>query len=123
MAVIIIACIQHLEPSASAARTLDHLISAALFMTMASTLVTTLLIAYRIYLVSSQDGVKYSRSFKNIIELIVQSAAAYAVVSLLYAIEIALPFKNNLTKIFPLESYTDVIFSFTAVRPPLSIFA
>ncbi|KAF8879998.1 hypothetical protein CPB84DRAFT_1851978 [Gymnopilus junonius] len=119
LALIIIACVQKLNPDASAARTLNHLLSAALFMTLASTLLTTLLIAYRIYSVSRQNGLKSRRSFKNVMELIIQSAAAYALVSLLYAIEIVIPITNtNLVKIFPLESYTDVIFSFTAGVAP-----
>lgn len=77
----------NLNPTPSAAKTLNKLIGAAVFMTFSVTLLTTLLIVYHIYTVSSRSVARNSRrSFKNVLDILVQSAAAYAAISLLYAV-------------------------------------
>ena len=101
----------------------NNLLSAAFFMTLASTLLTTILIAYRIHSVAKNNDMgpaKRNKTFSNIGDLIVQSAAAYAFMSLIYAIAVVIPTSSDdvyLTRIYPLVGYVSLIFSFTAVRP------
>ncbi len=63
---------------------------------------------------------KRNKTFSNIGDLIVQScAAAYAFMSLIYAIAVVIPTSSDdvyLTRIYPLVGYVSLIFSFTAVR-------
>lgn len=103
-------------------KTLNNLISAAFFMTLGSTLLTTLLIVYRIHSVVRKNGMHRAQSpLQNVLELLVQSAAPYAVVCLLYAIEGALPQSlwNGWT-VYTMQYYTGAVFSITAVclSPP-----
>ncbi|KDR68633.1 hypothetical protein GALMADRAFT_1038219 [Galerina marginata CBS 339.88] len=105
---------------------LNNLFSAALFTTVSTTLVTTVLIAYRIYSVAHQNGQDFfKKSFKNILDLLVQSAAAYSILSILYAVCGVTPLKDpniNLPKIFPLEVYMGLLYSFTAgVSPTIMV--
>lgn len=118
LSTIIIASVNHLQPSAAVGHTLNNLLSAALFMTFASTMSSTILIAYRIYSVSRHSVLKETnKRFNGVVELLIQSAAAYSLVSLLYAVEFVVPLTaSNLGTTFPLESYTDVFYSFVAVR-------
>ncbi|KAF8186724.1 hypothetical protein BJ912DRAFT_451279 [Pholiota molesta] len=67
------------------AGTMNDLLSTALFISFGTTLVTTVLIAYRIYSVSKQQ-LPSSRRFNHIIEIVVQSGAIYAFSQLAYAI-------------------------------------
>lgn len=63
-----------------------------LFTTSALTLVTTVLIVYRIHSVSQPDILKSRRtSYKKIIDLLIQSAAAYSLVAFIYAISSIIP--------------------------------
>ncbi|KJA17888.1 hypothetical protein HYPSUDRAFT_1000374 [Hypholoma sublateritium FD-334 SS-4] len=63
-----------------------------LFTTSALTLITTALIVYRIHSVSQPNLVKYPRnSYGRIIDLLVQSAAAYSLVALIYAVSSVIP--------------------------------
>ena len=116
---IIIACINNLNPTnSSVIKTLNNLASAGFFMTLGSTLLTTLLIVYRIHSVVSQNAMHRTHSpFQNILDLVVQSAALYAVVCLLYAIEGALPQSlGNGRTVYSLQYYTGAVFSIVSVR-------
>ena len=117
LAVIIIACINDLNPPLDTAVLLDHLTSAATFMTLGSTLLTTSLIAYRIYSVSQESKAHLQRRpFVAILDAFVQSAAAYTLVSLLFAIEGVVPFTRSTgATLFNLQGYTFPLFSTTAV--------
>lgn len=97
---------------------LNHIISAALFMTLGTTLLTTLLIVYRIRSVMRRDGLHHTRSpFQNVLELIVQSAAPYAVACLLYATVGAVPATvGNEWELFIVQNYAGVVFSIISVR-------
>ncbi|KAF8162114.1 hypothetical protein BJ912DRAFT_1006660, partial [Pholiota molesta] len=70
--------------------TLNALLSAAFFITFATTLITTILIAYRIYSVSKQEGVS-ARRFKHIIDIVIQSGAMNSLTLLVNAIIVVLP--------------------------------
>ncbi|KJA18999.1 hypothetical protein HYPSUDRAFT_1096887 [Hypholoma sublateritium FD-334 SS-4] len=121
LSAIIIGCINHLNPAtATVTATLNHLVSAAIFMTLGTTLLTTLLIVYRIHSTMRQNGLHRSRNpFQHILELLVQSAAPYAVVCLLFAIEGVVP-ENAVDswRLYTVQNYTDVVFSIVAGMAP-----
>lgn len=69
--------------------TLDKTYTAAVFITFSTTILNTGLIVYRIYTVSRQDVLIRSRkTYRNIIELLIQSSAVYAITSLVFAINV-----------------------------------
>jgi hypothetical protein len=95
---------------------MNDLLAAALFMSFATTLVTTVLIAYRIYSVSKQK-VPSSRRFNNIIDIVVQSGTIYAFSQLVSAIGFVLPGSNGFdTRIIAFQIYTTAISVATTVR-------
>lgn len=66
---------------------INRLFASGAFMTFATTIISTFLIVYRIYLVSHQDFQSRSKySFNTIIELAVQSAAVYAANAFVFAV-------------------------------------
>ena len=85
-------------------------------MTLATTLLTTLLISYRVYTVS-RDSLKCGSAtrFSQIVELLVQSAALYSVATLAYAIASVIPSRNQ--SLGPLVGiqYTSSFYLFSAV--------
>ncbi|KAF8881057.1 hypothetical protein CPB84DRAFT_1751285 [Gymnopilus junonius] len=79
LSTITIASASKLEPSPYQGSILDILTAATFCVTSATTLLTTFLIAYRIYSFSKQDLLKRSRMrFRNIVEILAQSAAGVA---------------------------------------------
>lgn len=80
----------NLNVSAALAIKIDDVLAAAFFMSFATTLVTTILIAYRIYSVSKRQGLS-SRLFKQIIDIVVQSGVIYAFSQLAAALSNILP--------------------------------
>ena len=118
LAVIIIACTSKVNPSESTQVILDKLSSAALFMTFGATLLTTVLIAYRISSVTRRDPRKGKiRTYTDIIEALIQSAAAYSLVALLNALTDVVPQTDtNAFVIFCAENYACALLFVTAVR-------
>ncbi|KAF8186763.1 hypothetical protein BJ912DRAFT_926918 [Pholiota molesta] len=76
--------------SVTLAARLNAVTSAAYFMSFGTTLVTTALIAYRIYSVSKQQGVS-SKRLKHVIDIVVQSGAVYALSQLTAALAGVVP--------------------------------
>lgn len=103
--------------SAALEDTINHLLAAAFFMSFATTLVTTALIAYRIYSVSKQPGVS-SRRLKHIIDIVVQSGAIYALSQLTIAIAGVVSKPNTLpsTRIVAFQAYAENLNVAFAVR-------
>jgi len=93
---------------------LNQIICSALFVSFCCTLTTTCLIGYRIYPICKQD---HSRSgFKKILDILIQSAAAYAVTSLLQAVLVVVS-----TQPIP-EMYIDTLFIInTGLAPTLVV--
>ena len=115
---IIIGCINHLHPTnPSLIQMLNNIISSSSFMTLGTTLLTTSLIAYRIRSVMLLDKLHHKHSpFQNILDLIVQSAAPYAVACLAYATVGAIPITmENEWKLFIAQAYAGVAFPIIAV--------
>ncbi|PPQ75261.1 hypothetical protein CVT26_014795 [Gymnopilus dilepis] len=109
----------NLNASGSGARALDRLGAVLLFLTLATTLLTTLLISYRVYMVC-RDSLKCGSAtrFSQIIELLVQSAALYSVATLAYAIASVIPSRNQ--SLGPLVGiqYTSSFYLFSAGVAP-----
>ena len=86
-------------------------------------MITTALIVYRIHSASQPNIVKYLRtSYRRIIDLLVQSAAAYSVVALIYAISSITPgsatfpsTEHQIPNVY-LHAFTYEVFMITAVR-------
>lgn len=116
-AIIVLAAVLHLNPSPSQAKTLNRLTGTISFLTLGTTLVTTALISYRIHSVVNQDLSRGARTrFKNILEILIQSAALYVVVTLASAIVAVVSYPaNNFLPLLGAQDYIDTFFIFTAV--------
>lgn len=101
---------------------LNNLIGAALFITATTTSLTASLIVYRIYSLSRNDPLNRAKqTFGKLVDALIQSAAAYAIVSVWYAIETVIPQNvNNIWVISALDDYLFFIFPIVAVRHFLS---
>jgi hypothetical protein len=98
------------------AAAISDLQAAALFISFGTTLVTTVLIAYRIYSVSKQQ-LPSSRRFNNIIDIVIQSGTIYAFSQLAYAIAFVVPGSNGFdTRIIAFQNYIIAINVATTVR-------
>ncbi|KAF8886673.1 hypothetical protein CPB84DRAFT_1850022 [Gymnopilus junonius] len=97
---------------------LDILTGVLLFLDLASTLATTILISYRINSFAKRNPFRNSRSrFKRIVEILVQSAAAYSLVIIAYAIASIIP-TDTLESVNAARSYTSIFYFFTAGIAP-----
>ncbi|KJA15918.1 hypothetical protein HYPSUDRAFT_333942 [Hypholoma sublateritium FD-334 SS-4] len=99
--------------------TINRLNSAGLFTTLAVTLWTTVLIAYRIYSAARQTLSGTKTHFYNILEIIIQSAFIYSLALVTNAVLSAIPQNdaNSLT-LFTAENYVGVILYATAAIAP-----
>ena len=89
---LIIPGVEHSNPSVNQREVLNHLIAAQTFITLATTVTSTLLIAYRLYTVSKQEIRQNSRTLiQHIIEIVVHSAAAYSLAAAAQAIILIIP--------------------------------
>ncbi|KAF9554291.1 hypothetical protein CPC08DRAFT_713033 [Agrocybe pediades] len=68
----------------------DAILSSAYFASFASSIIATLLIAYRIYSVSKKET-RYAQRFRNVLEMVVQSAAFYSMALFVTAVIETLP--------------------------------
>ena len=93
----------------------NGLFSAAFLTTFLTTLLTTLLIIYRIHSVSRQSDAlsqPSSRSFRHVLNLVLQSSAVYCIPVLFTAILQVIPQNDsNVWTLFCIESYLGSVFS------------
>lgn len=96
---------------------LNDLIGAALFITASTTGLTASLIAYRIYSLSKRNPQsRAKKTFGKVLDVLIQSAAAYAVISIWYAVETVVPeTPNNVWILSATSDYVFYIFPITAV--------
>jgi len=73
-------------PSNSQAMILNSLAASGYFLSLASTISSTLLIVYRIYNSVSHQGTHYKKRFMHIMDVVVQSAAVYSLALVVVAI-------------------------------------
>ncbi|KDR71343.1 hypothetical protein GALMADRAFT_144030 [Galerina marginata CBS 339.88] len=99
---------------------LGNTIESALFFTsLSSSLLATLLIAFRIHSVSKQDGGSRGR-FGHIIEIVVQSAAVYSLASLIMGVVLIVP--RNSAAMNQFVNYgMAVAFTLTGIGPTIMI--
>jgi hypothetical protein len=102
-------------PSVATAKAFNDLLSVAFFISFATTLTTTTLIAYRIHSASKNGGFP-RRRFKHAIDIVVQSGAVYALTLLATAISgIGAGDDVRNTRTTALDDYTQ------AVNYPLTV--
>lgn len=113
---VALAATEHLNPSPSQSETLNKLIGAIFLLAFATTLITTLLISYRIHSFFKEDLSNGFRSrFKHVVEILIQSAAAYSVVTIAFAVVSIIPTETSVP-VLDARSYTSSLYFFTAVR-------
>ncbi|KJA22322.1 hypothetical protein HYPSUDRAFT_215890 [Hypholoma sublateritium FD-334 SS-4] len=107
---IILLLVDNLNPTTQAAvNTLNDLIGAALFITASTTSLSASLIAYRIYSLSRNDPLnRANKTFGKLVDVLIQSAAAYALISVWYAIETVIP--ETATNVWILIATDDYLF-------------
>ncbi|KAF8886624.1 hypothetical protein CPB84DRAFT_1964531 [Gymnopilus junonius] len=106
---------------AESAIILNRLIAAGLFLTLGTSVITTLLISYRIYSVAgSKDAFPGSRRrFKHIVEILVESAAAYSAATIMLAIVSVLPQTSSaFAPLLGAQDMISVLYIFTAGCAP-----
>lgn len=109
-----------LPSSPVSATTHNHIASAGLFMTLAATLWTTILIAYRIYSASKHNSLNQAKPrFYNILEIIMQSAFIYSLALVTSALLEAIPQnESNVWPLFKAAFYIgSILHAITVCRP------
>lgn len=115
MCILIIAYADHFSPTLSQAQTLDILIAAGLFVTLATTLATILLISYRILSFSKYVPSHGSTTrFRYIIDILIQSAAVYSVSTISLAVASIICYSGSVA-LQEARNYTSTLYLFTAV--------
>ncbi|KAF8879994.1 hypothetical protein CPB84DRAFT_1828334 [Gymnopilus junonius] len=124
LSTIIFQSVVHLDASLDQGYTINKLLGASSFINLGATLSATLLISYRIYAVSKEDLQKSSRKlFQQVLEILVQSATAYVIVTLGYSISVVISYTpSNAAYVFAAQTYTYHFFIFIAgVAPAIMV--
>ena len=118
MSVIIITSITHFSPSTSQVHALNGLIGASFFLSFVTTLLNTVLIAYRILSVSKVSLLEGSKSqFNHVLEIIIESAVPYTLAALTTAVLTVVPITEaNEILLDTIGVYLNPIYLFIAVR-------
>lgn len=94
----------------------NNLQSSEFFITFGTTIITTSLIAYRIYSTARLDGITSLGRFKHIVEVLIQSAAFYSLVILATAIMMVIPtYLSRPNGMFNAELFVDSILPIVGV--------
>jgi hypothetical protein len=72
--------------SQTMSRILNSLAASSYFLSLSSTVSSTLLLGYRIYNSTSHPGTHYKKKFMHIVDVVVQSAAVYSLALIVVAI-------------------------------------
>ncbi|PPQ69932.1 hypothetical protein CVT26_013257 [Gymnopilus dilepis] len=109
-----------LEPSRSQVNAISHLIAAQSFVTCATTLSSTTIIAYRIYTTSKREiSGRSNRLLMHVLEILVQSAAAYSLVAVAEAISSVVPQSGSTAPSwYASAAYTSLLFIFISGIAP-----
>jgi hypothetical protein len=105
--------------SQTLANTFNGLVAAAYFTTFATSVITTTLIAYRIYACTSQTGLSRER-YRHILDIVIQSGAVYSLTALATAISGVLPGGSNImdTRSISAQNYIQALSVYVSVRFP-----
>jgi len=121
---IIISCLKQQAISNEEAIVLNQLMAAAYLISFGCTLATTSLIAYRIYPIFSHNSLlAQSRGrFKRILDILVQSAAVYALELLVQAIGCFIPTNQSRPTAFVFRNYSSaLIITISGLAPTLVV--
>ncbi|PPR04276.1 hypothetical protein CVT26_004066 [Gymnopilus dilepis] len=124
LTVIILRCAEHFDPTYSQGVLVDNLIAAQSFMTSATTLTATILIAYRIYSASKENVFGSTRKrLSKIMEVLVESAAVYSLAAVAQAVALVIPETYSNEIVVDLASaYTSILFIFiSGVAPTILV--
>ena len=116
--------IKYLDPVAeSQVDLLNRLIAAQAFITSATTLASTAIIVYQIHSTTREIPSNSKRLLAHILEILVQSAAAYSLMAIAYAISGVVPQSVNGNEVswVTATDYITNLFNFTAVSDHLSV--
>ncbi|KAF8880596.1 hypothetical protein CPB84DRAFT_1792461 [Gymnopilus junonius] len=124
LAQIIYSGVVHIKPNEKQASDLNILLAVANFITIATTVLSTLLIAYRIHTVTRKQVIHRGSiaQFNHILEILVQSSAAYALATIALATSTNIPQAQGFddkrfVPVISAETYSTCIFLFTTVPP------
>ena len=122
LVVVIIRAATNFNPTGNLGLHVANLLAAQSFITFATTLSATLLIAYRIYSTSKENMFGTTkRRVRKITEILVESAAIYSLAAVAQALTIVLPGTPNTELALDVASeYTSIIFLFVSVSIPIS---
>jgi len=124
VAEILVVCIEanFKEVTAKEAFNLNALESALFFVSFATTIATTLLIAYRIYSVTPVNSFSRGR-LHHAAEIVVQSGAVYSCALFVAALAAVIPANGNAaSRVFALSSYaTDLLVPITGIAPTIMV--
>ncbi|KAF8876884.1 hypothetical protein CPB84DRAFT_1752311 [Gymnopilus junonius] len=113
-----IASAANLDPSPSQSETLNALVGTTLLMTVATTLVTTSLIAYRMHFFAKENVFDDTRSLlKYIVEVMVQSATVYSLATIPFA-TVSIIHTETHAPVLVARYYTAAFYLFTAGIAP-----
>lgn len=94
----------------------DAIISALAFVSLGTTILVTSLIGFKIYSITHMTGRTYTHYFQHVVAIFLESAAAYSLVLLVYAITMADPaFSDMGSGKFLVGYYLQNILNFVAV--------
>ncbi|PPQ97828.1 hypothetical protein CVT26_012929 [Gymnopilus dilepis] len=115
--------IDHLNPSVSQANVVNRLFAAQFFVTFATSLTSTILVAYSIYTTTRKIPGNSKRPLNRILDILVQSAAAYSLVAIAQAISAVVPQTNsNEVPWSTAADYASVLFPFiSGVAPTILV--
>ena len=118
LVVLTFQCLEHLNSSEYQYYFLDELVAAQTFITFATTITSSLLISYRIYTLGGYTEnipkkTNSRRLCKQVVEVLLQSSAAYSLVALVDGILLVLP--SDSYSLIATQSYTDHLFVFISV--------
>lgn len=103
---IIVPLAKNLQLSAQEAVAINDTQAAAYVVSATTSMLATLLIAYRIYSVFKQNTIfTMRRRFGQVIDILVQSAAIYAIMMLIQATSLFLPNLGTSPSVFALDNY------------------
>ena len=110
-----VASIEHLNPTPTQADHLNILVGTIYLLSAATTLVTTVSIAYRINNFCQEDLLNGSLSrYKHVVDILIQSAVVYSAASAVFAIVSIIP-KGSSVVLYNARNYTSTLYIFTAV--------
>lgn len=94
----------------------NNIVTSVILVSLGTTVITTTLIGYRIHTVSRLRGTMSKNTFHHIVVMIIESAAVYSVILVIYAVFAVVPSFDTLDKPeFYAGDYIEIMANLTAV--------